>query len=291
MTTSPLNPNLRGTITLLTSTLHDLGRDLPEALTAAIAEADAAAQVPRDLMPDPERAAQRWFELRRAGEDPINDPEIADLLTRNWQTIGSVEDHLRRFADDHKAAAVADAAGDIVEALREVVAEAQEPITEAQDAIGDRITRADTGGLSPDGARQHARAREAFSRVDLARRAWVLLAKHTGAATWRPETAEELLILSDLDLDAMFAIDQRVRRAKRDPGTAPRVEAYDARTIVAAGHPLDLATFEEFRTRLATVTAQAQRERDADARKRSPREHDGIDPVGTPVRAWVDATY
>lgn len=287
-TASPFSANLNSTLTLLTSTLRDLGHDLPVELVAELDAIDAATRIPDDLIPDSEQAARRWYDLHRDGKDPAKDKTVAALLTRNRDTTYGLEIGLKKINDDAKHAAVTDAADGIVDLLRDVVTEAQEHIDEARRRIGPVVTETRVAGLSPDNQRQLARARDAFTRTDLAWRAWVLLAQFTGRAQWRGGHVEELFALADLDLDALAALHETVSRARGQGGVGSREAAkHDARAVVAHGHRLALATFAEFNERKARANEEAERQRDA-ALKPS-KEHDGIDPTTRSTRAWVEA--
>ncbi|MER6970550.1 hypothetical protein ABT304_05805 [Nocardioides sp. NPDC000445] len=277
--TNPFNPSLASTINVVRAALRDLGHDLPESLTAAMALADTATKVPATLRPDSAKAARRWWDLYTSGKDPARDPEILGLLTRNTEAVRGLELSLAELAEATKAEALAEAADPIVETLQGVVTEAQEHIDEARERIGLVITETRVSGLSPDNVRLHARAREAFVRTDLARRAWVALAKQFGRANWRPGHAEEILIFADLDLAGLSEIAGRVGRARSAGAVVPTLDKYDARTVIATGHRLDLADFDSFRERLALVAEEAQRQHDAEKKQARKKAHDGIDPA------------
>ncbi|MFI5623019.1 hypothetical protein ACIA03_06095 [Nocardioides sp. NPDC051685] len=261
--TSPFSANLNSTINVLTSALRDLGHDLPDDLTAELDAIDAATQIPNDLIPDSEQAARRWYDLHREGQDPSKDKSVAALLSRNRDTTYGLEIGLKKIKEEAKYDAVTDAADGIIDTLRNDVAEAQEVIDEARRHIGGVTTETRVSGLSPDGHREHARAREAFVRADLARRAWTVLAQHTRAATWRPGHIEELLNVCDLTLDELHALNETVNLARTRGGIGPRVDRHDARTIVAHGHRLALATFAEYNERKARLTKEAEHQRAA----------------------------
>lgn len=275
--TNPFNPTLSSTINVVRATLRDLGHDLPDSLTATLTLADTATKVPATLRPDSVKAARRWWDLYADGKDPARDPEILGLLTRNNEAVHGLELRLADLAEKAKAEALADAADAIVKTLQGVVKQAQTDIDEARESIGKAITAASAAGLNPDGVRQHARASEAYARADMAKRGWVTLANYTRRATWRPGHAEALLILSDLDLAGLAEVAERVSRARSGGGVVPVLDKLDARTLVASGNRLDLASFDVFRDRLDRVTEEAKRQRDEE--QKAKKTHDGIDPI------------
>lgn len=268
--------NTKSTITVLTTGLRDLGHDLPDTLAAKIANADAASRVPDRLNPDTTKAARLWFDAYAEGKDPALDPEILELLTRSNEAVRGLEIHLQELAEQVKGEAVSEAAEEIVTVLQGVVAEAQEHIDEARTRIGPVITEGRASGLSPDNARQYARAKEAFARVGIARKLWVALANFTHRATWRPGRVEELLILADLNLDALDQISQRVHHARSRGGvTSAALYQYDARTLTEFGHRLDLADFDGFRERQDRIAEETKSR--GDASQQRPKVTDGID--------------
>lgn len=275
-TTSPFNANIRSTISVLTTSLRDIGRDLPGTLTTEFAAIDAATSIPEAMFPDTQRAARRWYDVARQGQDPAKDKDVVNLLGRNRDNVGGLEGHLATLAEQAKADALVDAADEIVNALHEVVAEAQETLDEARTKIGPVITDSRASGLSPENARQYARAKDAFARVGIARRSWIQIANLTHRATWRPGRVEELLIISDLNLDALTQIEQRVRQARTRGGvTSAANYSYDARVVLEFGHQLDMPDFDGFLERQDRIAEETKRLNDASQQR--PKVTDGID--------------
>ena len=195
------------------------------------------------------------FAALDAGRDPATDPEVQRAITANYLDNPGVAEAVREAAYGRARAVCDEYRDDIVTAWRKPFNVAAATLAGAYDRIGEvELDNADAilrnGG---DIAEVWAKARAAVATIRAIRNGWSTLAEFTRAVN------------VDNHFRPLNFIDPTVDQWLGDHLRESRIDAWDA---TRGGYTLALPTFDEYRQRIARITAEvaaAERADHADA--------------------------
>lgn len=227
-----------------------LGATIPEALLTEHAKVTKIAQRGRTLKAElGHDIGAAVVAALEADRDPFTDPGVTEAVVRRAVTEGghgvaaAVADRAARFVEEH--------ALDLLDVFRGPFDEAAATITEGHRVLGDADldnTRA-IGKLGGEAGRAWADVQAAEKVIGEVQQAWKLLSQVAGhAVPWFPQY--RLLTIADVPADVWVA--ENLSHTRVTPWDAAR-----------HGWPLDLATPDRFRERMAAVNAAAQAQRAA----------------------------
>ncbi|WP_193607143.1 hypothetical protein [Nocardioides lijunqiniae] len=233
---------------------RDLGLTVPKPVAAAFTDTDNFIL----KFDHAERGAAGVLKAALAaqadGRDPATDEAVRTALTRMLLVhhSGAITAAQESEQENARKAALVKHAPALIETMRAVVEAADRDIANAREVLGTDKLRLDDqkmiGALDSTRLAPWAVAREALLRVERVEEIWVFLASATRLAAVSDNT--KALIVTDAD--DLTPISQRNR------GFDVVHNVTSARSVVEAGLPLSLATFEQYRDRVAAVRAREQ---------------------------------
>jgi uncharacterized small protein (DUF1192 family) len=251
--------SLAATFSIAKQNLAALDLELPDALTAELAEIDQQL-TGREQLLDVDRStlAATVADCLAAGNDPATDPDVTALLTRVHLSDLGIGRQLADLAHQRRAEALTRHADDLVTALQEVVRHAGKALADARTLLPPRIPLTDpylSATLrGPEQLAAYGQATVALDRLTTAVKTWVILGRATGQAGVATKHPHAPLILAALTADELAAV--------------PR----QALAPAHAGHDLELASFAEFHQRIANIDLEQQQrltQQQNDDRRRS----------------------
>lgn len=226
---------------------------MPPKVDAALADIDNAT-----LKFDPANAegvAEAALAAQADGRDPATDEAVRTAFTRMLLAhhSGTISAAQQGRQENARRGALVKHAPELVEVMRPVVEAADRDIAKAREVLGTNALRLDDqkmiGSLDSTRLAPWAVAREALLRVESVQQVWAYIASATRLAAVDPET--RALIVADVDeLQSVSRLD--------NTSFGDRYRLSDARTVVEAGVPLSLASFDQYNERVAAVRARAK---------------------------------
>jgi hypothetical protein len=249
------NDPTQTTLSLVQQTYRHLNLQVPQALLDDLTAVDnATGQGPgRDGF---DNLLGAILAAVAAGKDPAADKAVQTELFRRQLADGQILDALGRIASDKRAAVLRRHAPALVEVMRPTVEAADSQLAELREVIPpDALFRVDAvASLQPEHMAAWGRGRENLDRLRYVEAAWRVLA---GALGMYDHPTRRPLALADLTAEQLAEL-------------GPKATAAD---VVRAGHPLSLATFDEYDERVARVTEQ---EADQQRRAAQPPKRQGF---------------
>ena len=231
-----------GAVQIIRQTARQAGVTLPDDLETALDQAD------RHTVPTTDTAAltDAVYQALTAGTDPADDPHVQATLTRHLLATTVPRGALAGRAATARRQALDTHADTIFERLQTAVADADRTIIEARNAVPQLDLNSPTQPqrLRPEQAAHWVRASDALLIVDRAIACWNALARLLNRTT----VGRVYLPLQIADLNA-DQLDALLTTAK-----------VDYRNVVAAGHPLSLATPDQLTDRIARVIEQREQQ-------------------------------
>jgi hypothetical protein len=243
----------RGAVDAIRQAAQNVGGDVwPDDLADELDRIDqAVATVPGDR----DGLAGTVYAAALDGRDPADDPEVRAALTHHLLAQAVPRTALAAQASDARHHALERHAGAMVDRLRAAVTTADLVLTRTRDTVPhfDPRDPHQAGHLDPHTSKQWAEGRDAATLVGHATTCWrqLYLLLRNGPPSGRAAAA---LLVADLDADQLNAL-----------GHQP-----DHLDVIAAGHELNLATFDEVAERTERIANQQEaiREHHADGFRR-----------------------
>ena len=227
----------RSALMIIRQHFPHLGLELPDGLTADLAEIDRVF-ADRDALNGSRRAlTEAVADAMSAGKDPATDKAVIVELAREQMRLMNLGNDLSALAEDRRADALRGHADAILELLSEVIDRADETLAEARERIPGLDLNDDDAvrNMAPEQMALWGRAREALAHVERVVQVYGMLVGAVGLGVLPPHRRP--LVIAELSLSELNAL-----------GHQPNAIA-----AVHAGHRLSLATPETFAERLARV--------------------------------------